>query len=421
MPPSILPQSSTTSSSHSTRAYYMYQDIDKVDLSLSSNDSCIAKSGSTTTSISSQILNLKFLLAALIPGAIFGLAMQKGRVYIPIVIMNQMLLKDFTMMKMFLAACSVGMLITGVLSEVHADFTIAMRKVIKGRSRGYPAMILGGILVGFGMYTSGSCPGTVFSQVGSGVQAAWLTLAGGFAGALIFGISEPYIGGFLAWGNTWGTSATLDELLNIRFSILNVCLSFLMAVLVYVFEVYTPSSGNKKAIVYSSSNSGGQYFFNAEEFSPIIAGALIGSLQLVVMELQSRGLGCSSSYVTVVATTFTPLLSAVGIKSNYLNKAKTDMGSIFQVLFVSSSIAGAALSSFLSGNIGQVQADAYLSYHVAFVGGLVMVFGARMANGCTSGHGLTGSALLSLNSLTGTAAMFGGGIATAFIVQAIRG
>ena len=42
-----------------------------------------------------------------------------------------------------------------------------------------------------------------------------------------------------------------------------------------------------------------------------------------------------------------------------------------------------------------------------------------MAGGCTSGHGLSGMALLSVQSLLGVPAMFAGGIATAFIYNAV--
>ena len=41
-----------------------------------------------------------------------------------------------------------------------------------------------------------------------------------------------------------------------------------------------------------------------------------------------------------------------------------------------------------------------------------------MAGGCTSGHGLSGMALFSVQSFLGVPAMFAGGIATAFIYNA---
>ena len=45
-----------------------------------------------------------------------------------------------------------------------------------------------------------------------------------------------------------------------------------------------------------------------------------------------------------------------------------------------------------------------------------MLFGARLADGCTSGHGLSGTAQLAIGSIVAVAAMFAGGIATALLV-----
>lgn len=46
------------------------------------------------------------------------------------------------------------------------------------------------------------------------------------------------------------------------------------------------------------------------------------------------------------------------------------------------------------------------------IGGLIMAFGARIAGGCTSGHGLSGLSSLSFSSLVTVVAMFGAGVAT---------
>jgi uncharacterized membrane protein YedE/YeeE len=47
--------------------------------------------------------------------------------------------------------------------------------------------------------------------------------------------------------------------------------------------------------------------------------------------------------------------------------------------------------------------------------GVLMLVGSRLAAGCTSGHGLSGMALLSINSFIMVPAMFAGAIATAFL------
>jgi uncharacterized membrane protein YedE/YeeE len=51
-------------------------------------------------------------------------------------------------------------------------------------------------------------------------------------------------------------------------------------------------------------------------------------------------------------------------------------------------------------------------YAAAFAGGAVMMFGARMAKGCTSGHAITGTAQLALSSWLFSPLMF----ATAAVV-----
>lgn len=48
------------------------------------------------------------------------------------------------------------------------------------------------------------------------------------------------------------------------------------------------------------------------------------------------------------------------------------------------------------------------------LGGLLIGFGTRMAGGCTSGHGLSGSGRFQPSSLVSTAAFFGGGVVVSF-------
>jgi uncharacterized protein len=50
-------------------------------------------------------------------------------------------------------------------------------------------------------------------------------------------------------------------------------------------------------------------------------------------------------------------------------------------------------------------------------GGLLVGFGTRLANGCTSGHGVCGSARLSPRSLAATATFMAAGFATVFLLR----
>jgi uncharacterized membrane protein YedE/YeeE len=54
---------------------------------------------------------------------------------------------------------------------------------------------------------------------------------------------------------------------------------------------------------------------------------------------------------------------------------------------------------------------------IAFLGGFIMLFGARIAGGCTSGHGVSGMAQLAVGSTVAVAAMFTGGILAALLMR----
>ena len=53
---------------------------------------------------------------------------------------------------------------------------------------------------------------------------------------------------------------------------------------------------------------------------------------------------------------------------------------------------------------------------VGFLGGGLMAFGARLAGGCTSGHGISGAMQLSFGSWIALQGFFVGGIATAMLL-----
>ena len=60
------------------------------------------------------------------------------------------------------------------------------------------------------------------------------------------------------------------------------------------------------------------------------------------------------------------------------------------MLYICAAIGGAYLSAYASDSYGKA---AGFSYPVSFLGGFLLLFGARMAVGCTSGHGLSGRSI----------------------------
>jgi len=58
-----------------------------------------------------------------------------------------------------------------------------------------------------------------------------------------------------------------------------------------------------------------------------------------------------------------------------------------------------------------------LRYRDAFLGGFLIIFGARLAGGCTSGHIISGITQLSLSGMVFAAGVFATGILTARLLQ----
>jgi hypothetical protein len=161
-------------------------------------------------------------------------------------------------------------------------------------------------------------------------------------------------------------------------------------------------------------------------WSPYVAGIVIGLLQIPAFLMIETALGASSSYVTVgdaIASWFDPSLRGIDYVSKHL---AWNAKNLWQVAMVAGIAVGAFLSMKMSGAkrpaISPIWTKALgssspaLRYAVAFGAGFLMLFGARIADGCTSGHGLSGMAQLSIGSTIAVAAMFAGGIATASLV-----
>ena len=133
------------------------------------------------------------LAVGLLMGAVFGVALEKSRVFEPGVIVGQMQLRSFVMLKVFLTAVVTGAI---VLAALHAAGAITLHP----KATIYGADIVGGLLLGAGITISGACPGTVMAQIGAGYRDAWATLAGGLVGALVFSYFEPVLNPILLTG-----------------------------------------------------------------------------------------------------------------------------------------------------------------------------------------------------------------------------
>jgi hypothetical protein len=200
-----------------------------------------------------------------------------------------------------------------------------------------------------------------------------------------------------------GKVVVLDELIGGRFSVVALLMAMAVTGGLVLLEFLVPSP----VVVYSKQHAATPFFLNAVAIHPVICGVALGALQMLLFTTQKRGLGSSTSYVMTLAL-------LLRCKNDYLTKTRNATANVLQMTFVVFAILGSFISCSLSSSCGLQHGLPPLR---SIAGGFFLLFGARMANGCTSGHGLTGNALLWLNSFVATAGMFGGGIAFAMVCR----
>lgn len=173
------------------------------------------------------------------------------------------------------------------------------------------------------------------------------------------------------------------------------------------------------------------------KWTPYLVGAGIGILSWITFGFMGKALGTSTSFVHA-AGAIEGLVAPAHVESNeYLarhivstpDKARPIIE--WQFALVLMLPIGAFIAARLAGDRFREHVPSLwawrfgpsrgLRYAGAFVGGAIMLFGARMADGCTSGHGISGGLQLAVSSWVFLASMFAVGIATAFLTYGKEG
>lgn len=148
-----------------------------------------------------------------------------------------------------------------------------------------------------------------------------------------------------------------------------------------------------------------------KSWSPYISGIIIGLLQIPVFFINGS-IGASGATGNLAC-------AFMSIFHDH-DPCFPALKSWWQLGFVIGIIIGAYLSKHLSQynrpSISEVWQTLMPNYTVtkriiySFIGGYIFMLGARLADGCTSGNGISGIALLSVGSLVVIIAMFVTGI-----------
>ena len=126
------------------------------------------------------------ILSGVLMGIVFGFALEKSRVFEPGIIVGQMQLRNWIMLKVFLTAVATGAVVLAFLN----GFGFVK---LQPKAALYAADIVGGLILGAGIALAGACPGTTLAQIGVGYRDAIFTLLGGLAGAVAFSYAQPWL------------------------------------------------------------------------------------------------------------------------------------------------------------------------------------------------------------------------------------
>ena len=164
-------------------------------------------------------------------GIVFGFALEKSRVFEPGIIVGQMQMKNFIMLKVFLTAVGTGAVVLAVLNG-FGYVKLAPKAAL------YSADIIGGLMLGAGIALAGACPGTTLAQVGAGYRDAFFTLVGGLCGAVAFTYAQPVLSKtFLAQG---GGKIIFTGLIGVPYWIGALILAAALIVVLVVLEAWRP-------------------------------------------------------------------------------------------------------------------------------------------------------------------------------------
>ncbi len=164
---------------------------------------------------------------------------------------------------------------------------------------------------------------------------------------------------------------------------------------------------------------------NEKYWSPYVAGVVLGLVLLATFVIMGRGLGASGALMRVTTYAVDQVSPSAVDNNPYLaqyaggNQNPLQDWLVFEIIGV---IVGGLLSGMLAKRL-RFKTDKGPNITVpfrlafAFLGGGLMGFGARLAQGCTSGQALTGGATLALGSWAFMMTMFAAAYAIAYFVR----
>ncbi len=321
-------------------------------------------------------------ITILILGSLFGIILQYASLNKFNVISGLALREDFSVAKAIALSIGLGIILIN-LEIVFGLASYHVKPFIVG------GIIIGGLIFGSGMAILGYCPGTLAVSLGEGSLDALIGLLGALFGGLFYTLILPYIQPLL--GPNLGTLSLFST----------VSSKPLFFILIFLL-----------GLLFTAAAFGLHKIDQTKTKQWILSGIALAVLNTVVFSsfLTHRPIGASTTFPYLA-----DLLS--GFTDNpYYEKIQTP--GHWEFIFLTGAFIAALLSSLIKKDFKLVLIHENWKKHKgtstlkrsiwAFVGGFILLLGARMAGGCTSGHILSGGMQLAFSSLTFTVFVFMG-------------
>ncbi|KAM0409205.1 hypothetical protein ACHAPD_011370 [Fusarium lateritium] len=312
-------------------------------------------------------------MAALLSGAVYGASTIAGGAYLPSTIIDQFKFQDWHLLQ-----TTLGAVASSAIAEHFGYVKLKPRSSSPiGLFGKYDGNVIGGFLLGAGMALSGSCPGTLFAQIGAGLRTGFHALGGALVGGIAYtGYVAQTAKAQREKADVKPETVTLDE--NLGLSKDTTTAVFESACFNAIAASVTYTTGSD----WSLFSAGG--------------GLFIGLSQLFSILTRRSMLGISGSY------------EEFGNHFWWLTRGTSWPSSRQNTLFAAGMASGAwvltkIFPSFVPSDIVEVNP------WFAGIGGFMMVVGSRLAGGCTSGHGISGLSLMSTSSLVTMGTAFAAG------------
>jgi uncharacterized membrane protein YedE/YeeE len=322
------------------------------------------------------------IITILVLGFLFGAILQYADLNKFNVISGLALRENFAVPKAIALSIGIGMIFLSIEIAMGMASYHVKPFVLGG-------LLIGGLLFGAGMAFLGYCPGTLAVSFGEGSLDALVGIIGGLFGGLFYTMVLPYIKPVL--GPDLG-AISLNSVMGTN------TLFFVVTIIAGAVFSYAAFYLHKKD--------------KDQSRKWILAGIALAVLNLIVFSaaVTNRPIGASTTFPYVA-----DLLS--GYTDNDYFKAIQTPGNWELIFLTGAFLAGLIISRIrkdfklilIHDNWKKHKGNSRSERIIwSFIGGFILLFGARMAGGCTSGHILSGGMQFAFSSLFFSVFVFAG-------------